>query len=500
MQEWIYWLVTAGLLLLAVLCLFLRRRAVREKKAAERKLEVTLSSLEEVYSEVNTTQEELNAKYRELKASEEKIRKLAYEDAMTGLPNLAAFQEVLEHTTETLRKDESIAIMYLDLDKFKDINDMWGRACGDELILDVSHRLKQNLDENDYLARRGSDEFMILTQNIGELDEYEEKVKRLEKAFRFPFVLSAGEFTITLSIGVAVAPRDGRTAAVLLKRVDAALAQAKRMGKDNYCYYTEELECRQLEDMELRTELTAAMKQDDFFLLYEPVLDFRNMLVYGLQLRLCWDRKENGIWRAERFIRFAEETGQILALDERVFRKSCQDRKQWKELDCPVLIPVSERQLFSQNFEQTFLSALEEEELPVSDFLFEIDESTLVRRFKDAATVLKRASTRGFRFGIGDFGGGLMSLACVRAMPVEQVSIPLSRIFVGGDEDEEQQFLRIVVDAAQEMGKRVILTGIDDLSKERMAGEWTDVLVQGELYSAPVPAKEVRAEWRDAGF
>lgn len=502
MREWIYYMIIACVILLALICFFSRNRALRDKKAAQRKLEDTLSSLEAVYSEVNTTQEELNTKYRELKASEDKIKKLAYEDAMTGLPNQAAFQEVLEHTTETLRKDESIAIMYLDLDNFKAINDMWGRACGDELILDVSHRLKQNLDENDYLARSGSDEFLILTQNIGEIDVYEEKVKRIEKAFRFPFVLSVGEFVITVSLGVAIGPRDGRTAAVLLKRVDVALSQAKWIGKNTYCYYTEALEQKRLEDMELRTELTAAMKQDEFFLLYEPVDDWKTGSVRGLRIRLCWDRKEKGVWQSGKFIRFAEETGQILALGDRMFRKSCKDQRLWPaELAaCPILVPLCARQLFYQGFEQNIMEILKEEKAPLDRFLFEINESVLVENFEDSKLRMDELAGRGFRFRIGEFGGGRMSFDCVRELPAEQVAVSLNHILDNQEAEEAQAYLRIVVNAVLEMGKQVVITGIADAEEERLAGQWDNVLVQGDLYGAPVPAKEVGAKWENAGF
>ena len=188
------------LTVMAVLLLFSRNRILKEKREAERKLADTLSDLENVYSEINTTQEELNVKYREIKTSEDKIKKLAYEDLLTGLPNSTAFNEMLTHTLETLRKEESVGIMYVDLDNFKQIDDLWGHANCDELILDISHRLRQNLDENDYLAKMSGDEFMILSQNILESTDFNEKLKRIGNSFRFPFITSFGQVVVTTSI------------------------------------------------------------------------------------------------------------------------------------------------------------------------------------------------------------------------------------------------------------------------------------------------------------
>jgi len=493
-REWISIGLLVLLVLLILLLLISRNKAVREKKVAQRTLEDTLTNLEAVYSEVNTTQEELNTKYRELKASEDKIKKLAYEDAMTGLPNRAAFLEVLDHTMDTLRRDESIAVISLDLDNFKMINNLWGNACGDELILDVSHRLKQNLDDNDYLARSGSDEFVILSQNIGEIDEYEEKVKRIQKAFRYPFVLSVGEFVITLSLGVVIGPRDGKNAGVLMKRADSALAQAKWLGKNTYCYYTESLEQKQLEDMELRTDLTAAMKQNDFFLRYQPILRPQEGVCTGLRAELWWDRKEKGVWRAGRFIRFAEETGQIIALGERVFRRLCKDVKEWEDtgvLEFNVIVPLSRRQYLSPSFEQTIRTISLEEGVSLNHFLFEIGEGILVSDYEDCCYIMQEQYQRGLRFRIGDFGSGRTSLDCIRNMPVEQVAVSYRRIFDEHELAEAEEYLSVVVTAIRSLRKDIVVTGIADVQEEQRVQKVGTTKMQGELYGESLSAEEI---------
>ena len=503
LEELIRYAMIAVPVILIVVLFLSRNKAVKEKKAAQRNLEDTLSNLEAVYSEVNTTQEELNAKYRELKASEDKIRKLAYEDSMTGLPNQAAFQEVLQHTMETLRREENVAVLSLDLDDFKEINNLWGNACGDELILDVSHRLKQNLDEDDYLARGGSDEFFILSQNIGEPEEFEEKVRRLQKAFRFPFVLSVGEFTITISIGVVLGPRDGKTAAALMKRVGTALNQAKWLGKNTYCYYTEALEQKQLDEMEMRTELTAAMKRSDFYLRYQPVLQPQKRECSGFRVELYWDRGEKGIWRAGRFIRFAEETGQIIALGERVLRRCCKDVKAWQEAGVTgmdVIMSLSRRQFLSPSFENIVRTVCEEEGVSLDQFVFEISEKRATADYEDCQYLMKDLAGRGFRFRMGDFGSGLMSLDCVRELPLEQVAISLHRIYEEHDQEEAKQYFKVVADAVHALGRKMVVTDISDVIEEQIAMEVVGEQVQGELYGASLSTEEVAAGWQKSVY
>ncbi len=499
LRDWVYCGIMATALLMTLLLFFSRRRALREKRAAKQQLEDTLSSLEAVYSEVNTTQEELDAKYRELKASEEKIKKLAYEDNMTGLPNRAAFMEVLDHTMETLRKDEAVAIMNLDLDHFKKVNELWGNACGDELLLDISHRIKQNLEEDDYLARSASDEFLILSQNIGEIAGYEEKVKRIQKAFRFPFVLSVSEFTITISIGVVVGPRDGKTAGTLIKRADMALNQAKRLGKDTYCYYTSALEQKLLEDMEMRSDLTAAMKQSDFFLRYQPILLPRERACLGFRMELYWNRQEKGIWRASRFVRFAEETGQIIALGERAFRRICKDVKSWEELgiaDYDMIVPLSKRQLLSPSLEQIICTVSKEEEVSLSRFLFEVNEKLLMSEYEECHALMEELSHKGFRFRLGDFGGGGMSLDCVHNLPVEQVALPVRRIFGKQEPEEAERYFQVITSALSMLGRSIVVTGISDAVEEQTIQQIIQTGVQGELYGESLSSEEVAAGWQ----
>lgn len=484
------YIVIGVLSVVAIFLLFSRNKILREKKEAERKLKDTLSDLDNVYSEINTTQEELNVKYREIKTGEDKIRKLAYEDSYTGLPNGVAFIEVLNHTLETLRKEEYAGIMYIDLDNFKQIDDMWGHANCDELILDVSHRLRQNLDENDYLAKMSGDEFMVLSQNILDLADFDEKLKRIEASFRFPFITSFGQLVITTSIGAAVVPRDGTKADVLIKNASTALTEAKRLGKDNYCYYDEEMTAKEIENLELQSNLTNAIKNDNLIIRYAPVYDIKNKTYDTVRMRLLWDRGEQGIWHARKFIGFAEKTGQIFALGENTFKKVCEEMKAFT--DKKVILPLSKRLVLNYEFRNKLYSIVNESGIDAKRLIIEIDESILIADIPEFSFVLEELIAKGFSFRVGRYGTGGMSMEILKVLPVSQISIALNRLLQEDEEEEVVRYLKIVTEVAKKLGKTISFSGINDEASDAIAVECGGEYAEGDLYGPPLAVDEIR--------
>lgn len=469
---------------------FSRNKILREKKDAEKKLKDTLSALDNVYSEINTTQEELNMKYREIKASEDKIKKLAYEDALTGLPNGIAFNEMLTHILETLRKEESIGIMYVDLDNFKQIDDLWGHAKCEELILDVSHRLRQNLDENDYLAKLSGDEFMILSQNIIDLTDFNEKIKRIGTSFRFPFITSFGQVVVTTSIGAAVAPRDGVKADLIIKNVTAALTEAKHLGKDNYCYYSEEMSEKELENIELQSSLTNAIKNDSILIKYSPIFDISNKTYDTVRLRLLWDRGEKGVWRARKFISFAEKTGQILALGENTIRRVCEEIKKFPNKN--VVLPLARRLVLNYDFRNKLYAIVEEAGINVKKIIIEVDENILMEDLPEYSFVIEEMLERGFGFRIGRYGSGGMSMDILKNLPSVQLSISISRLLEENEDAEVIEYLKIVVDVAEKLGHSVSFSGVSSDEMERVVISCGGKMAEGTYYGMLLEADEIR--------
>ena len=275
----------AILILLLLVFVFYRlgklRRILDETNRDYMLISKEYKDLESAYKGAISSYNELNARYEELHKNRESIRKLAYTDYLIELPNRIAFIEMLDSIMLTLRTDEIIGIMDIDLDNFKNINDTLGHSYGDELLIDVTHRLKQVLGENDYLARIGGDEFVILTQNLKDMVSFEERIRKVRNVFSYPFILSGKEYFVTVSIGVAFAPKDGKTAQTLIKNVDSAMYMAKANGKNNYAYYEDSLNQLLTDKIELQSELENV--REEFILFY----------------RLRWTLRRRRLWASK---------------------------------------------------------------------------------------------------------------------------------------------------------------------------------------------------------
>lgn len=470
---------------------FWGKKAVSEKKEAEGRLSKALGELEAVYSEVKNTQEELNIKYREIKASEDMVKKLAYEDGLTGMPNRAAFYEVLKHTLETLRKNEFAGVMYVDLDDFKKMDDLWGHAHCDEFILDVSHRLRQNLNEDDYIARMDGDGdgFMILSQNLSGLEEYDEKIKRLLNSFRFPFITSFGEAIITLSIGATMVPNDGEKVDVLLKNASLALAEAKKLGKNTYVYYYEDLTLREIEMIEFKSSLSSAIKQDAFLVKYEPIIDIKEKRCDMVRVKLLWDRKEKGVLHASEFFDIVETLGGTAKVGMNVLNKICKEMILFP--DKKVILPLTEKLFFDYEFTRQMMEIIEEHRIDGSRFLLEIEESILTERFEDSLFVMEEFLRKGYGFVAGNYGSGKRSLDIIRDMELRFLSLSIPRVFADHNEEEAKAYLALLYKVVKEMGAELLFVSIEDSVYEDYVIECGGSLVSGELFGGYLTGKEV---------
>ena len=236
------------------------------------------------------------------------MKKLAYTDYLTELPNRTAFTEMLDNIMLTLRSEETVGIMDIDIDNFKNINDSLGHSYGDELLIDVTYRLKQVMDENDYLARIGGDEFAVLTQNLQDTVSYEDKIKKIKNVFSYPFVLSTKEYFVTVSIGAAFAPKDGKTSQALIKNVDSAMYVAKENGKNTHTYFDYSFNQKLTEKIETQSELRKAIEREEFVLYYQAQMNLETKTVIGFEALIRWNHPTKGLVCPDDFIYLAEET------------------------------------------------------------------------------------------------------------------------------------------------------------------------------------------------
>lgn len=472
-----------------------RRKAEKQTKEVESRLKESYAQMEDAFNKVSITQSELETKYKELKSSEAKNRKLAYFDYQTELPNRRAFTNMLESTLFTLSTEETIAIMYIDLDDFKNINDSLGHSYGDELIIDVSHRLLEVTDENDFLARFGGDEFIILTQNLYEGD-YDAKIKRIQKVFSYPFVLALKEFFITVSIGVIYAPKNGKTTQNLIKNVDAAMYAAKEAGKNTYCYYDEKINERLLEKIELQSELRRALENNEFIVYYQALINLETDKIVGFEALIRWMHPTRGLISPGEFIPIAEETGLIIPIGRWVLLEACKQLKEWEDMgysDLSMSINLSARQFKDTDIIQMVHEIVEETKVNPKHLELEITETIALNNLDYSVETIMKLKEIGIQFSLDDFGTGYSSMSYLKVLPVKNLKIDKSFLDTALDNTRDQKIISTIINLAQILKLDVIAEGVEYLDQAIFLKDVYCNKAQGYLYSKPIPKDEARA-------
>ena len=478
-----------------VLLINVRKRYVAEREAREAKkqLEENYIELEEAYKQVKSTQEELAQKYDELKRSEERNKKLAYIDYLTDLPNRISFTEKLDQIMANIQKEEVIAVMYIDLDNFKNINDVLGHSYGDELLIDVTDRMKQVLDQNDYFARFGGDEFMVLTQNIQSTELYEEKIRKIQKVFTYPFVLSMREFFVTTSIGVAFAPKDGKTTQMLVKNVDAAMYSAKAMGKNTYCYYDENINESLMAKIELQSELRNALHNEEFAVFYQAQIDLKCDKIVGFEALVRWIHKEKGLIAPGGFVQVAEETGLIVPIGRWVLFEACKQLKRWEEEgynDISIAVNLSARQFKDADIVAMVNEAIEETKIDPGKLDLEITDSIAIENIEYTIEIIQKLKEIGVKFSLDDFGTGYSSMNYLKHLPVNNLKIDKSFLDRVIEDTSDQQIVSTIITLAQTLDLVVIAEGVESSEQAVFLKKANCNQAQGYLYSKPIPEVE----------
>ncbi|WP_177214551.1 putative bifunctional diguanylate cyclase/phosphodiesterase [Anaeromicropila populeti] len=476
----------------------MRRRIVAEADAfeAKRQLEDNYVKLEEAYEKVKHTQKELAQKYEELKRSEERNKKLAFTDYLTDLPNRVAFSEKLDHILATIRPSENIAIMYIDLDNFKNINDVLGHSYGDELLIDVTDRIRQVLDENDFFSRFGGDEFIILTQNFVDEGEYEQKIKKIQKVFSYPFVLSTREFFVTTSIGVAFAPKDGKTTQMLIKNVDAAMYVAKGMGKSTYCFYDEKINNSLMDKIELQSELRTAIENNEFDVYYQAQIDLEKDRIVGFEALVRWNHPTKGLITPAGFVQVAEETGLIVPIGQWVLLEACKQLKQWEEAgftEINIAVNLSARQFKDADIVETVCEVIKETKIDPNKLELEITESIALENMSYSIAMIQKLKSIGVKFSLDDFGTGYSSMNYLKHLPVNNLKIDKSFLDTVMEDQNDQKIVSTIITLAQTLDLVVIAEGVESNEQAVFLKNVHCDKAQGYLYSKPIPQK-------DAGF
>lgn len=440
----------------------------------------------------------------ERKASEQHIHRLAYYDALTLLPNRTLFQERLQQALRAAAKlDQWVVLIYLDLDRFKPINDSLGHAAGDLLLKDVALRLAACVQSADTVARMGGDEFTLLLSPLH--NEAEARQRAIEVAQRIltslsrPFVIHGREFFISASIGIALSPQDGSQPSQLMKNADTAMYHAKDQGKDNYQFYLATMNATALQRLELESDLRHAIDEGQFLLHYQPQLDARTQRMTGVEALLRWNHPRRGLVSPGEFIPVLEELGLVVQVGEWVLTEACRQIHAWQTqgLAVPkVSVNLSARQFADGMLGTRIADILASSGLQPSSLELELTESILMQDVGAAMQVLTVLKQMGLSIAVDDFGTGYSSLNYLKQFPINVLKI--DRSFVDGLPDGEQdaQIARAIIAMAHSLNLSVIAEGVESLEQLDFLRDHGCDEIQGFLLSRPLSARVLEERLR----
>lgn len=499
MENLLLWILCGTIFILLIVSIILvvniRKRTKAERVAVSvgQKLKESYKELELAYQEVTSTKDELSIKYEQLKKSQDKVKQIAYSDYLTGLPNRVALNEMLDNVMATLRQDEVIAILDIDIDNFKDINDTLGHSYGDELLLDVTHRLESIFGKTDFLARIGGDEFAVLVQNITEQGALEDKIELIRSAFVQPFTIATKEFFVTVSVGISVAPKDGKTTQSLLKNMNSAMYVAKEKGKNTYCYFDNSINQKMLDKLELQSELRKAIEEDQFVVYYQAQMDLSISKVVGFEALARWKHPTKGIVPPISFIPLAEENGMIVEIGKKILKEACLQLKEWDKLgyhNLTMAVNFSARQFKDKNFLNMVYEIISETEVNPKQLEFEITESVALDDFEFTIDTINRLKLIGISFSLDDFGTGYSSLNYLKKLPVNNLKIDKSFLDTVLEDNSDQKIIQTMINLARNLDIDVIAEGVEYSEQEVFLKESSCDKAQGYYYSRPVPREQ----------
>ncbi|MFZ1921075.1 MAG: EAL domain-containing protein [Xanthobacteraceae bacterium] len=426
----------------------------------------------------------------ERRQAEMKIAHMARHDALTDLPNRVLLLERLNDALAQVERGEQLAVHYLDLDLFKNVNDSLGHPTGDELLRLVAQRLRACVKETDTISRVGGDEFFVIQTGIGNASDAERLARRIAEAVRLPYDLHGHSVVIDASIGIALAPDDGKDANELLKNADMALYGAKADGRGIYRFFEPEMDARMKDRRALEVALRRGFDNNEFELYYQPVVNLGRDQVRCCEALLRWHHPERGMVSPVEFIPVAEEIGLIVVLGERTIRWACRDAALWPDDVC-VAVNLSPTQLASKSLLPTVLSALASSGLAPQRLELEITEAVLMQNSEVNLRTLHQLRALGIKISMDDFGTGYSSLSYLRSFPFDKIKIDRCFIKGLGEGSESDAIVQAVAGLAESLGMTTTAEGVETREQLDLVRELGCTDVQGFYYSPPVPAREL---------
>ncbi|MBT3093981.1 MAG: EAL domain-containing protein [Candidatus Thiodiazotropha endolucinida] len=435
----------------------------------------------------------------QIKEAQDQINFLAHHDALTRLPNRALFRERFDHALMHARRENaSIALLFLDLDRFKTVNDTLGHPVGDQVLLEVSKRMNQIIRASDTLARLGGDEFVLLLEEQTDAQHAAVVARKLIDLFSRPMIIGEHELVVTTSIGITLYPNDGDDPDKLIRHADRAMYEAKQQGRNTYRFFTQALTEGALERLMMENDLRRAVARNELILHYQPIVNLETRQLQGIEALVRWQHPEQGLIAPGLFIELAEEIGIIGEIGQWVLRAACSQLARWDRDGFKV--PRISVNLSVQQIDREGLITMVSEELNSSGLSperleLEVTESMLIRNPELSRTVLSELRTLGVKFAIDDFGTGYSSLAYLKLLPLDHLKIDQSFVRDIGKDANDEAIVRAIIGMSKSLGLESVAEGVEEAHQARFLQQAGSDLAQGYLYSRPLPADEIFSNW-----
>jgi diguanylate cyclase (GGDEF)-like protein/PAS domain S-box-containing protein len=429
------------------------------------------------------------------KETEKQLEYRAYYDSLTGLPNRLLFRDRLVNSLASAKRNRvGVAVMYLDVDHFKLVNDGLGHSFGDRLLADIARRLNGSLRASDTISRIGGDEFSILLPEVTSTDAVAGVARKILDSLSRPFAVEGHDLFVTASLGISCYPSDGDDAETLLKCADAAMYRAKELGRNQAQLFTTSMNERYVRRLALEQHLHHAIERNQLELYYQPLYDRARRKIVSLEALLRWRDPTRGIVEPAEFIELAEETGMIIAIGEWVLRDACRQLREWHEQGLPglrVAVNISAVQLQQRGFVELVRTAIEESGIAPQLLQLEITESAAMQSFEQTMKVLRELRAMGVGLAIDDFGTGQSSLIYLKHFPIETVKIDKEFLRDVTSDETAAAIVAHVINLAHTLQLKVVAEGVETEEQYTFLRHYACDLMQGYLFSRPLPAAEI---------
>ena len=472
--------------------------AQQELMDYQQQLEETVEQRTRELSEANET---LVGEINERRRIESNLKHIAHHDALTNLPNRLLLDARLNHAIERARRsDQHVAVIFIDLDHFKNINDSLGHDVGDQLLISISQRLSNCVREGDTVSRLGGDEFIIIIEQVQDIGDLDVLLKKIMRVTSQTVSINDHDLSTSASIGISVFPDDGSNAEQLMRNADAAMYHVKENGRHKYHFYTRDLTATAYDQIILETDMKRAIAGDQILVYYQPQVSLKTRKVVGVEALVRWNHPDLGILSPAQFLPIAEKTGLMTKIGEHVLTTACQQIVKWKQMGLPietVAVNIADDQIHHGNLVERVKITLQRTNCDTSWLELEITEDFIIKKTKKAIATLQQLRDLGISLAIDDFGTGYSSLSYLKQLPINKLKI--DRSFVGdiNNDMEDATLVQAIIAMGKSLNLELIAEGVEFNSHEIFLSAHGCEYAQGFYYSKPLPAEEIEKLYSD---